>query len=193
MVSAAPAAVAPSAPAAPALVAPVAATSARRSGAAKPADSPEVPAPTGAEERGALTVRTEPSGARVYLDDILLGLTPLIGREVTVGDRILRLELRGYSPVSKVASVQAGQEATITLRLDATAPVSGFVTLWGPRLDGAKIEVDGWPVGILPVKLELAEGRHHFRVQPTWGQAFSVEKDVHFDVQGVGVSVELAP
>jgi hypothetical protein len=145
-----------------------------------------------ADSQGSLTIRSNPMGAMVFVGSEKVGRTPLEGKELPPGSHIVRVELDGYSTVSKVANIQAGQAADLgTVQLESQAPVSGYVTLWADNLIGAKVYIDNQYVGELPVKVELDEGKHAFFVQPAEGTAFTVNHDVHFDVQGIGISINL--
>jgi serine/threonine protein kinase len=57
-----------------------------------------VPAPTTAatDSTGSLQVASRPSGAQVFVDDNLIGTTPLLLSNVAAGSRHLRVELSGY-------------------------------------------------------------------------------------------------
>ena len=146
--------------------------------------------PAGA--KGSLTIRSNPMGAMVYVGNEMVGRTPLVGKEMGEGSHMVRVELDGYSTVSKVANVKSGEAADLgTVQLESQAPVSGYVTLWADDLIGAKVYIDNQYVGELPVKVELNEGPHAFFVQPAEGEAFTVNRDVHFDVQGIGISIDL--
>jgi hypothetical protein len=137
-------------------------------------------------------VRSNPAGATVWVGDSKIGLTPIVGHALPPGSPVVRIEASGYSPVSKVATIRAGQALDLgTINLESLVPVSGLVTLWGEGLDGAKLYIDNQYVGEMPVKVQLAEGKHSFFVQPPTGDAFNVSKQVHFDVQGIGISIEL--
>jgi len=68
----------------------------------------------------------------------------------------------------------------------------GTRTLWGDGLDRAELFMDGNYVGELPVKVQLSEGRHAFRVKAAEGDEFTVTRDLHFDVQGIGITIELS-
>ncbi len=142
--------------------------------------------------KGTLTIRSNPMGAMVFVGNEMVGRTPLVGKELGDGSHMVRVELDGYSTVSKVANIRSGQSADLgTVQLESQAPVSGYVTLWADDLIGAKVYIDNQYVGELPVKVELNEGPHAFFVQPAEGEAFTVNRDVHFDVQGIGISIDL--
>ena len=131
-------------------------------------------------------------GGVVKVEDDVVGRTPLVGKSLPVGSHMVRLELDGYRTVSKVANIRASQAEDLgTVQLESETPVSGTVTLWADVLIGSKIYIDNQYVGELPVKVELTEGKHTFFVQPAEGEAFTIVRDVHFDVQGIGISLEL--
>jgi len=74
------------------------------------------PTPTPAPESGTLEVHTSPPGARVYVDDALIGTTdPTFGRlvvpDVAAGEHSLRLSADGYDDVTKSVMVSAGRAA----------------------------------------------------------------------------------
>jgi serine/threonine-protein kinase len=75
---------------------------------------------------GAVDLKSEPSGARVFLDGRDVGVTPLVLPRVPVGEHTLRLELEGYVPVSLQKVVRGDVAETFVLtpqRKDATAGV----------------------------------------------------------------------
>ena len=138
-------------------------------------------------------MRSNPTGATVWVGDTRIGTTPIVGQPLAAGSAVVRVELAGYSTVSRVATIRAGQAADLgTLNLESLTPVSGYVTLWGDGLDGAKLYIDNKYVGEMPVKVQLTEGKHDFFVQPPTGDAFNLSRQVQFDVQGIGISIELA-
>ncbi len=52
--------------------------------------------------------------------------------------------------------------------------------------------MDNRYVGKLPAKVQLEEGHHSFVVHPIGGELFTITRDVHFDVQGIGISLEIS-
>jgi hypothetical protein len=141
---------------------------------------------------GTLSIRSDPVGAQIFVDGVHLGITPLSGQALSPGSHVLRLELPGYASVSKVVTMRSGQALTQTYPLEILEPLTGFVTLWGEGLDSAELFADGNYVGELPVKVQLSEGRHAFRVKAAEGDEFTVTRDLHFDVQGIGITIELS-
>ena len=83
---------------------------------------------------GALDIITNPSDARVYLNDVLKGTTPLFIVNLDPGAYTIRLEKNGYEPFENVTSVVAGETTLIDVTLtpvttpSPTTPV-GYGTL----------------------------------------------------------------
>jgi hypothetical protein len=88
--------------------------------------------------------------------------------------------------------MRSGQVIAQTYPLKILEPLTGFVTLWGDGLDSAELFVEGNYVGELPVKVQLSEGRHAFRVKAAEGDEFTVTRNLHFEVQGIGITIELS-
>ncbi len=145
-----------------------------------------------ASTSGTLTIRSNPVGAIVKLGDQLIGRTPLNNKEVPLGRHVVRLELDGYDSVSKVATIDAGSDEDLgTVNLKSNKPVSGLVALYNDAYKGAKLFIDNQFVGVLPVKVELTEGNHRFTVRPANEEHFTLDRHVHFEVQGSGITMKL--
>lgn len=91
-------------------------------------------------ERGAprLVLRSEPSGAEVWIDGRLAGRTPL-EQEVTAGAHELRMELRGYATERRQVTAVAGTQETLELALREQR---------GPRRSGLWRGLGGAAVGL---------------------------------------------
>jgi hypothetical protein len=94
----------------------VAATGGRRATDARPLTASRAPAaaqraasPKFAGYRGSLEVNSVPAGARVFVNNLPAGVTPLLLQNVPVGARVVRLELDGYQRWSSAVSVVANQ------------------------------------------------------------------------------------
>ena len=59
--------------------------------------------------RGSLAVSSAPTGARVLVNGVPVGTTPLLLKDVPVGSRVVRLELDGYEKWSSAVRVVANQ------------------------------------------------------------------------------------
>jgi hypothetical protein len=69
--------------------------------------------------QGSLRINSQPASATVFVNNKVVGQTPLVLSSLPIGSRAIRLELRGYAPWSRSVQVVADQSATVTARLDA--------------------------------------------------------------------------
>lgn len=90
-----------------------------------PAGTPAVAAtaspaetPTTAAADASVTILSEPVGAKVQVDAILVGTTPLTLKSVSVGTHTVRVYRQGYVPISNTFKVD--RSASVTLRLTLT-------------------------------------------------------------------------
>ena len=72
---------------------------------------------------GTLRVTTEPSGARVYVDGVVRGRTPLEITDLAPGTHQLRVARDGYAEVGREVTLGA-QDETLRVTLRRTAPRS---------------------------------------------------------------------
>ncbi len=102
-----------------------------------------------------LKVSSSPSGARVYVDDRLRGITPLT-TSTTGGDRGIRVEKEGYQTWEETITVDPPLPERLDVILDE-------VRYYGLYLDsdppGAKIFVDGNLRGTTPEELTFPSDR----------------------------------
>ena len=68
-----------------------------------------IPVAPAAAGTGTLTVRTDPAGAEVYLDDVLRGASPAIIPNLAAGSHILRLEREGYQTMRVPVTISDGK------------------------------------------------------------------------------------
>lgn len=66
---------------------------------------------------GRLSIRTEPSGARVFVDGIPYGTTPLVVSALHRPAAVLRIAKRGYAPRRVFVSLPAGRHRNLTVVL----------------------------------------------------------------------------
>ncbi len=70
-----------------------------------------------------LSVRTQPAGARVYLDNVYLGTAPIANFPVDARDRAeLRLERSGYAPVRQSVTLTADAHLSAKLQKGKATP-----------------------------------------------------------------------
>ena len=67
---------------------------------------------------GSLHVISRPSGAQVFVDDNLIGTTPFLLSNVSVGLRSLRIELSGYKSWTTLVRVEPGARYRVSASLE---------------------------------------------------------------------------
>jgi hypothetical protein len=72
-----------------------------------------------ADGPAALRVESRPSGARVFVDNRPVGVTPLVLSDVRAGAHAVRLEMDGYRSWSTSVNVDAGTSARVAASLEA--------------------------------------------------------------------------
>ena len=85
-----------------------------------PAAAAQEQVPTAATKNppGSLQVASRPSGAHVFVDDELIGTTPLLLSDVAAGSKRLRVELSGYKIWTTSVQVQPKARARVTATLE---------------------------------------------------------------------------
>jgi hypothetical protein len=71
--------------------------------------------------QGLLSVETEATGARVYVDGVLAGATPMASWQVKAGSHVVRIEQDGYQRWSTVVRVVAGETTRVVPALRPAA------------------------------------------------------------------------
>ncbi len=104
-----------------------------------------------------ISVNSDPLGAEVLVDGTVTGTTPLV-MEISAGERLIEVRLRGYNAWADVVSVLADQSQTLPL-VELTE-ADGRVAL-NTEPAGAAISVNGNYYGQTPMTLRLAPGRAH--------------------------------
>ncbi len=122
---------------------------------------------------GTLRVRSEPSGAKVYIDNAERGRTPL-DVELPYGSHNVRVAQRGFKQEVRDVSVRL-RELTVpfTLRPELA---TGTFSIYAPG--GARVTIDGSPQGTAPVTVSLSEGMHTFRLDNPDGTWCNLAKKV---------------
>ncbi|HEX3644237.1 MAG TPA: PEGA domain-containing protein [Vicinamibacterales bacterium] len=89
-----------------------------RAGAATPARSVAADAPAASRFTGALAVDSRPAGARVFVDNKVVGTTPMALPAVSAGSHVIRLEHDGYLRWSSSVRVIASEQNRVTASLE---------------------------------------------------------------------------
>ena len=108
-----------------------------------------------------LNVTSNPSGATVYLDRIVIGKTPLRGYQIETGVRRVKkveiqLTLSGYRNHVRKVTLKGGQNVPLTIRLlklEVPKPLPTLATLQVTSApSGASVYLDGATVGKTPLR-----------------------------------------
>ncbi len=141
-----------------------------------PADDDEAvgPAPV---LTGTLTVRSEPPGATLFVDDREVGTTPARVPDLATGSHRVRLVLAGHREHEGALEIRANETNAVSQTLaplEAEGPVAhGRMTLTsrppaevflrGQSLGRTPLSDIELPAGVVPLELETADGRRHRR------------------------------
>lgn len=76
--------------------------------------------PAGSPERftGTVEIESRPAGAKVYLDNKLVGTTPVSMRDIRAGEHVVRLEHDGYRRWTSMVRVVAAERNRVTASLE---------------------------------------------------------------------------
>jgi hypothetical protein len=116
-----------------------------------PAAAPAAPAAPAVAETCTLTIATTPPGAKVQVDDLELGVTPLEDVEVACAGT-LTLDHPRYARVVKALQLEPGAASEVTERL--VRPPGSLVIQSTPS--GALVTVNGRPSGKTPLTVKVA-------------------------------------
>ena len=112
---------------------------------------------------GSLFILTEPPGAKVYLDNITKGQTPLDLMNLPVKDYIIKVELDDYQKIERRISVQYGENTTQKYNLE---PLPGKLSLFTTP-PSANININGknYKSGSNGIaSIELPVGRYNLKI-----------------------------
>ena len=68
---------------------------------------------------GFITVKTSPKGAFVLVDNKIVGITPYLSEEISVGNHKISVSLEGYEMAAKRVNIEEGKENTLEFLLVA--------------------------------------------------------------------------
>ena len=91
-----------------------------------------------------VSVRSEPSGARISLGGNVIGVTPMDSYSIKIGQSILKIEKEGYQPRDIAMVMRQGQDTSVFVQL-VQAPRPARVTLAVADAGGGSVLVDGSP------------------------------------------------
>lgn len=112
-----------------------------------------------------LSVISTPAGAKVYVDDVLMGQSPLVLDTITPGTHAVRAELAGYEHGTRSVELKNRDRRVEEFQLVKNVGTLDVMT----DQAGAKVMVDGEAKGTIlaagdkpsePLKIELPVGEH---------------------------------
>jgi hypothetical protein len=92
----------------------------RPSNVPAPAAAAKEPAPATVTKNttGSLQVASRPSGAQVFVDDELIGTTPLLLSDIAAGRKSLRVEMSGYTIWTRSIQIEPSARSRVTATLE---------------------------------------------------------------------------
>lgn len=120
--------------------------------------------PSGVIPRGQLQVRTEPSGARVTLDGVQRGTSPLMVDDLLPGEHAVVLE-SDFGSVKQTVTIEAGTTASLVVPLAASegAPLSGWLSVTAPV--NVQLYENGRLLGSSEIdRIMVPTGRHEIEI-----------------------------
>ena len=132
-------------------------------------------------EVGRLSVRSEASGAEVFLDGVLVGRVPLNDLTVVPGDYRVEVRHPDYEPFAQAVKVASGETASVTAVL-VMKPAFGYLQVVTVPADGVTVYLDDREVGVTPIEtLKLKVGKVLVRFEKPgydpWIRAVTIQKD----------------
>lgn len=125
-----------------------------------------------------LEVKSNPSGATVYIDDVKVGVTPL-NTQVLPGERVIRFDLKLHQPIEETLVIPIRGSASLEKTLEKVA--ARIVITASPP--GTEIAIDGASIGKDKIDRGIAPGDHVIRLTAENHKAFEQTISVRADQQ----------
>ncbi len=139
---------------------------------------------------GVVTIASNVEGARVQVDGIDLGVTPLVDIEIEAGEHQMTLSKARYLDASQSIAIEGRSvEQSFSASLEPAWAVVSLTTL--PA--GADVLVDGQVVGTTPINAEVLQGRRDVTLKLAGHKAWQDDFDVIAGEDFVIPPVELEP
>ncbi|HQL56295.1 MAG TPA: SUMF1/EgtB/PvdO family nonheme iron enzyme [Myxococcota bacterium] len=145
---------------------------------------------------GKISISSSPTGATVYLDDVLITdkTTPCVLDRVTPGVHVVKFFLAGHSEGTARTSVVRGKTASVAAKLE---PMRGRLVVSSSYGGGSKCEgnlkIDGQIVGRTPWQGDVSAGSHTVEVQCPKGKASQQVTVAHNGRSELNVLIETCP
>jgi len=125
-----------------------------------------------------LEVRSEPRGAKVYVDEREVGETPLILSEINPGQHTIRVFKEGFNPSKGNVEIKPSEQKALNAHLKKIETHGSLVVQTRPT--GIMVYLDGKPVGTSPCDVgDLSPGSHKLSLlkegYENWGRTVVIE------------------
>jgi hypothetical protein len=138
---------------------------------------------------GRLSIESEPTGARLFVNDVAHGTTPQIVDRLSFAAYKVRMEKEGYEPIARSVVVDA--ERTFPLTVELLRRGTGLAVV--ANVTGADAYLDDVYLGTTPIKdFQAAPGPHRLSVSKPGFEAVKREFALAPDALRREVVVELA-
>ncbi|MCK5660970.1 MAG: PEGA domain-containing protein, partial [Methanosarcinales archaeon] len=116
-------------------------------------------------QHGSIHVLSNPSGARVYIDDIYRGITPLkLDDSFLPGSYDVKLTKTGYVDATRIADVFSDTTTVISRPLISISAPTGSIFITSD-ISGARVYLDGTPIGTTPLTIDgISIGTHSIKL-----------------------------
>lgn len=138
------------------LAAPATAQRRRRRDTQTTTEGPTAPTAT----TGTLTFQIVQEGAEVYVDEQLVGTSPVAPQTLARGSHTVRVRMPGFSEYSDVVTIEPGADLPLEVELFALSEALTITT----TPPGAHVFIDGNFAGETPLDVDLQDGTHSIRV-----------------------------
>ena len=129
------------------------------------ADSDEITIGAPVSRSGRIYITSNPTGADVFIDGVLYGVTNAMIVDVPPGQRVITLTKPGYTTWQKTVNVQALRITMLTgIRLTSDIPETGSIQVVSIPWN-AGVYLDGQFEGLTPVTIHgVSQGTHSLKV-----------------------------
>ncbi|MBC8551800.1 MAG: PEGA domain-containing protein, partial [Candidatus Brocadiales bacterium] len=125
---------------------------------------------------GAISLSSEPTKAKIFLDGIEVGTTPAILRSVPHGTHLIEVMIDGYGVWGKSVTVEPGKENVLTAILQVKTGSASIKS----QPKNAKIYLDGKYAGTTPESIpSINPGTHEIKIEidnyDVWTETVNIE------------------
>jgi len=121
-----------------------------------------------------LQIYTTPSQAEIYLDDLKIGLSPILNYKVKPGEHKIKIIKDGYEEKEQNIKIEENKEITLKLTLEpiSTTAKKGSLDV-SSTPDKAKVYINDQYKGDTPLKLDLDIGTYNLKITKSGYQDYT--------------------